>query len=456
MLFPEKESSTVEWKEEVPKNNQIVKTIIGFANQFGGRLIIGVADSGTVVGIQESQVDELDESIMKLIYDNSFPPILPSIYSLRFDEKLVLVIEVSQGMNKPYFVKNEGLSEGTYIRLGAMTIKATSEIIQELQHQSRGIHYDSLPVYNASKDDLNLVAIESFLKTRKGGAHIVNVTDPLLRSYHLITEEHSRIYPTVAGILLFGKQPGFYLPQSFIICTCFSGHVGRDGILASKDCQGTLFEQFEAAYAWLWDILNKSSMIKGLKRKDLLEIPEEAIREALLNSLLHRNWRIQGPNRISVYPTRIEFFSPGVFPGPLQIGQLELGMTHSRNHTITKVFRETGYIESLGSGFPTIFKTFRSAGLEKPQVTEGVEFVKCILPRKKKHITGNRIDDLIFDLFAGKDIITSKEVARAANISAATATRTLNHLIDGGKLQRHGQGPTTHYTLVEKEGNNKK
>ena len=331
-----------------------------------------------------------------------------------------------------------------------MTVKATSEIINELQLQSRGISFDVLPVYNASINDLDLARLEAFLKSRKGGARSDKITDELLKSYHLITEEHARSYPTVASILLFGKQPQRILPQSFTICTQFSGHVGRDGILASKDCDGTLFQQFETAYAWLWDTLNKKSTIKGLKRTDQLEIPEEALREALLNSLLHRNWRIQGPNRISVYPTRVEFFSPGVFPGPLRIGQLELGMTHSRNHALTKIFREAGYIESLGSGFPTIFNTYQKAGLEKPQVLEGVEFVKCILPRNKLRITGNPVYDSIVALFAGKDTITKREVMKTANISSATATRLLAKLVEEGKLHRHGAGPAIYYTLNSK------
>lgn len=451
MLFTEKESSTLELKQELPKNNQIVKTIIAFANQFGGRLMIGIADNGSIVGIPTNSADELTETLFKLIYDNSAPPILPSIYSLRFEEKLVLVIEVSQGMNKPYFVKSEGLTNGTYIRLGSMTVKATAEIINELQQQSRGISFDILPVYNASLEDLDFQSIEAFLKSRKNGARKSKVTNELLRAYHLICEEHAKSYPTVAGILLFGKQPQKFFPQSYMICTQFSGHIGREGIVASKDCEGTLFQQFESAYAWLWDTLNKSSAFKGLKRQDSLEIPEEAVREALLNALLHRNWRIQGPNRISIYPTRVEFFSPGVFPGPLRIGQLELGMTHSRNHVITKIFREAGYIESLGSGFPTIFNTYRKAGLEKPQVTEGVEFVKCILPRSKLKETGNHMIDIILSLFAAKDTITKREVIKAANVSSATATRLLSQLTADKKLRRHGSGPKTFYSLELKK-----
>ena len=247
----------------------------------------------------------------------TIPLPLFSLPSILCDLKisLYLLSKYLKESSKPYFVKSVGLSEGTYIRLGAMTVKATPEIINELQLQSRGINYDTLPVYSASLNDLDLLSVGAFLKSRKGGARSDEITDELLRSYHLITDEHARSYPTVAGILLFGKQPQRTLPQTFTICTQFSGHIGREGILAGKDCEGTLFQQFETAYAWLWDILNKKSIIKGLKREDHLELPEIALREALLNSLLHRNWRIQGPNRISVYPTRVEFFSPGVFQG---------------------------------------------------------------------------------------------------------------------------------------------
>lgn len=451
MLFKEKESSTLEFKQDIPKNNQIVKTVIGFANQFGGKLLIGINDNGSIIGIPANSADELTDSLFKLIYDNTVPPILPSIYSLRFEDKLVLVIEVSKGMNKPYFVKSEGLNDGTYIRLGAMTVKANAEIIDELQQQSRGISYDILPLYNASVKDLDFSKIEAFLQKRKNGTKKVAVTNDILKAYSLITEEHTRLYPTVCGMLLFGKDPQNFLPQSYTICAQFSGHIGREGIITTKDCVGNLFQQFESTFDWLWNTLNKSSEIKGLRRKDSLEVPEIAIREALLNSFLHRNWRIQGPNRICVYPTRIEFFSPGVFPGPLNIGQLELGMTRSRNHAIMKIFREAGYIESLGSGFPSIFNSYRKAGLDHPQVIEGVEFVKCILPRSKFQESGDPRCNMILSILTTKDSLTKRDVMQAITISTAGATRLLAELTKNKTLKRHGSGPTTYYTLYKKK-----
>src|SRR5262245_38876091 len=133
MLFPEEESSLLEFKRDIPKNDQIVKTVIGFANQNGGRIVIGVADDRTIKGIPENVIQDAMEKIQHSIYDNSHPVIMPAIYSRRFDDKLVLVVDVSRGNNKPYFKKSEGLANGTYIRLGVVTAKATPEMIQELQ-----------------------------------------------------------------------------------------------------------------------------------------------------------------------------------------------------------------------------------------------------------------------------------------------------------------------------------
>ncbi len=171
-------------------------------------------------------------------------------------------------------------------------------------------------------------------------------------------------------------------------------------------------------------------------------MPKTLVRKGLCQNSTQRR---KGPNRILVYPNRVGFFSPGVFPGPLRVGQLELGMTHSRNHAIMKVFREAGYIKSLGSGFPTIFHTYRKANLEKPQVMEGVEFVKCILPRSRLHTTEDPAYNSILELFSRKNAITKREVMKEANISSATATRLLAKLTENGKLKRLGKGPATYY-----------
>ena len=127
--YPGQESSTLEFKRALPHKNQIIHTIIGFCNLFGGRLVIGVNDDGTIRGINEEKVGEIIESLEQSIYHSCTPTILPEIYTQRFSKKLVLIIEVSLGMNKPYFHTSEGLSNGTYIRSGSLTVKASPEMI---------------------------------------------------------------------------------------------------------------------------------------------------------------------------------------------------------------------------------------------------------------------------------------------------------------------------------------
>src|SRR4051812_29806467 len=117
MKYPESESSTLELKREPPKNRQIVKTVVGFCNTYGGRLILGVADNRDVIGLDDALIDEIMEHVDKTIADSCSPQIMPRVYTQRFEDKSVLIIEVSEGMSKPYFRCSEGLKNGVFIRL---------------------------------------------------------------------------------------------------------------------------------------------------------------------------------------------------------------------------------------------------------------------------------------------------------------------------------------------------
>jgi len=178
-------------------------------------------------------------SLDKAICEASHPAIIPRIYAQRFGERSVLTIEVSAGMSKPYFRKSEGMDRGTYIRIGRNTMRATPEMIEELQWQSRGIDFETLPQYRSSKEDLDLAAFQLFLDTRKNHAH-TEANDSMLRAYHLLVSEHAKLVPTHAGLLLFGKHPQQFLPEAMIICSHFEGITGRNTI-ATVDCEGTLF-----------------------------------------------------------------------------------------------------------------------------------------------------------------------------------------------------------------------
>lgn len=444
--YPDMESSLLEFKKEVPKNDQIIKTIIGFCNQKGGKLVIGVADDRTVVGLPEATVEHLLESLDHAIYEACHPTIIPVISQQRFEDKTVVIISVSAGMNKPYFRKSEGLNHGTYIRVGRSTVKATREIIDELMWQCHNIDFEKLPVYQATPDSLDKTLVQEFLSKRRNQA-AAQVSEDVLKSYSLVVEEHHKVYPTHAGLLLFGKDLQHYLSEAMIICCHFRGVEGRDAI-ASFDCTGTLFNQYKQAHYFIMQRLFHSFSIRGMKREEKLELPEVAFREALLNLLIHRNYHHPAPSKIFIYDDRIEFFSPGNFMGPIKPDQLLKGITYLRNPAVCKVFREAGLVEKMGTGFIQIFKSYENWGLPKPQIIEGENFVKCILPRayNRAALSSQEID--LLSLFQAQDEITIHQVMSKYAVSRATAQRWLQNLIAEKKIERIGKTRNIRYKRV--------
>ena len=175
-----------------------------------------------------------------------------------------------------------------------------------------------------------------------------------------------------------------------------------------------------------------------------MEIPEIAVRELLLNAIIHRNYHIRAPSKVAIYENRIEIFSPGSFPSPFP--NLHMGLTDVRNMILCNIFRQAGYIEKLGSGFLTVFDSYAKSGLPDPEIINGDNFVKCILPRqgfgKREHITEKQ---KILQLILSTDLLSVSDVISALHIPRSTASRYLGELTAEGKIMRSGQGKGTRY-----------
>lgn len=450
MKYPGKESARLEFKKEIPTKQQVIKTIVAFCNHFGGKLIVGVEDNGTICGVDESKIDSLIDSLNQSIFQSCTPTILPSIYSQRFDTKLVIIIEVTQGMNRPYFVSSLGMNDGVFIRAGANTMKADAAIINELNFLNKGFSADEKPVYSASIENLDSEKfkqhLDSWRKTYQQGA----IQEQLIQ-YKLIVHEHQKIYPTIAGLLLFGKESDRYLPEAFIICSHFKGTSGRE-VVSTIDATGSLLEQAATCINWIQSRLNHSFSIDGAaSRHQTLEIPEEAIREIVINAIVHRDYNINAPIKIAIYDDRIEIFSPGGFPGPLDTEHLEMGITYIRNHIISRIFREAGLVEKLGSGFLTVFESYRSRNLPKPTVIEGMAYIKCILPRApEQHAPVEKsIHNQIMEMFYQMPELKPQDVVEQFSVSRQSASRYLAKLVNEGRIIRSGKGPSVTYKKNE-------
>lgn len=452
MKYTEKESSTLELKESLPQNNQIVKTVIGFCNQKGGKIILGVSNEGTVKGLSESELEHALEYLDKTIFDSTCPPINPWIYTQILGDKTVLVIEVGPGMNKPYYLKKEGPEKGVYVRLGRSTMQAPPDIIKELIWEAQGRSYDTMPVLHAQQDDLDPKKITRFLDVRTQDKKNIISLDAAMKAYQLVVQLHAHSYPTVAGMLLFGHNPNNFFSEAFIICTSFAGIQGREA-LATRDCEGTLFEQYALAYNFVLSQLNRSFVIRDSIREEEYEIPPVAIREAIINALVHRNYHIPSPIKISIYNDRIEIFSPGSFMGPIKPDEMQMGLTYTRNRAIAKVFREAGYSEKLGTGFIIIFSSFKERGLREPVIMEGMNFVKCVFfrptPTAQPRITlENDILTAILNLFDSSVELSVADILKRLSIARSTLGRKLIELVEKGYLEKVGSSRMTRYKLA--------
>ena len=446
--YPEPESSTLELKSILPKSEQIIKTIISFCNHHGGKIVVGVADDRTIIGLPERELDDSMQWVEKAVYEASFPPFIPRVSLQRIGDKALLIIEVSSGMNKPYYRRSEGIEKGTYIRVGRNTVRATPETIEELRWQTAGIHFESLPIHRATINDLDKKLFTAFMQNRKNDGE-VEFSIEMLKAYGLVVTEHAHHYPTTAGILLFGKAPQKYFSEAMCICTHFQGIEGRE-VIATVDCEGDLFRQFNTAYDFVLTRLTTAFTIEGPKRTEKLEIPKKAIREAILNAFIHRNYHIQAPIKLAVWANRIEIFSPGAFPGPIDVNNLRTGRSYIRNPNICKAFREAGYIEKLGSGFIVMLDSYQSYNLPPPQVIDGGDYVKCILSRPSPYGKYQETEDLqarILALFQAYPELPTKEIIQALGVARTTLHRALTSLLEANVLERTGHTKATRYRL---------
>lgn len=269
MRHPHKESSTLEFKRHLPeKKLSIIKTVVAFSNTYGEQVVIGVDDNGHISGIDEEHIEQMCDDLTRSIYASVAPSIFPSIYTKQIESRLTIVIDIPEGTNKPYHLNSKELDNSTYVRLGAHTMLATADIIHQLQWQGQRQRkfLDEMPVYEASENDIDSDLFNQFLaKSRQKNTDIDTIN--MLYHYEILVKDRGRVYSTVGGLLLFGKNIQKFFPEAFIICSHFSGVSGR-GALATRDSTGNLMRQHKDTIAFILSRLNTSYEIVGAGRRD--------------------------------------------------------------------------------------------------------------------------------------------------------------------------------------------
>ena len=415
------------------------------------------------MGIDDHDLFDLQDKIASIVADNCYPVIVPDIYTVNIEGKLLLVIEVVRGNLKPYFFKNQGKAKGTYIRLGATNRAADIETIAELERQKRHISYDEEICYETTFSEIDITALSNrFAKLGK------ELTEDKLLNLKLIKAENGTIYPTNALMILLGK-----FPHCTVKCARFKGTT-MSVFTDKKEYEGDIFTVLENTQSFVLNHINLKGEIKGLHRTDTYEIPVPALREAIINALVHRDYINQGRDiKVGIYDDVVNIVSPGGLPYQITIEDVFSGRSEARNRAIARVFRELNLIEQWGSGVKRIISNCLDQGLKHPIIQEKNDFfdVEIIRPQEddKSFVPSenpNPTDDygqlrMITDDYKSltnyeKEIllylqkhnyITRRIVVELLSLQKTKAHEILSFLVEKGLLKKEGNGRSTSYSL---------
>jgi len=342
------ESRRLEFKEAWPKGDQIARTAVAFANGAGGKIVFGVKNKPReIIGIPDDKLFALEERVANYIFDRCTPTIIPEIYIQNVEGNPLLVVEIFSGFQKPFYLKNKGKRNGTYVRIGSVNRLASEEVLIALERDKRKISYDEVVVYEFAAEQLDLKQFITDYTASSGKP----LSEEKLLNLGLFVLERETLFPTHAA-LLFSESPerNRFFPYAKIECARFKGtetKVFLDQATMNEPIYGTI----ESCMAFIKRNISLGSRIGEIYREDRWEYPLEAVREAIINAVVHRDYGIQGSDiKVAIFDDMLEITSPGPLPDTLPPDALGTGRSEIRNRVLAPIFKDLKLIEAWGTG----------------------------------------------------------------------------------------------------------
>ena len=426
------ESPQLELKEQI--NAEFKKEIIAFANTDGGEIYVGIARDGSITGIADPESEM--EKIGNMIRDGIKPDLTAytSIERVEDDGKNLIRVSVSRGLKRPYHLTDKGLKPtGVFVRHGVSSVPATDEAIRQMLRESDGTTFDKMRSIN---QELTFDYAEKTFQTSQVAFDAVHK-----RTLGLIDVDG---YYTNAALLL-SDQCGH-----IIRCAVYEG-TGKNKFKTRKEFSGSILKQMDDAYSFLSLNNNLRATFDGLRRIDHADYPEEAMREALVNAVVHRDYDYSGSIIINIYDDRMEFISLGGLVKGLTLADIRGGVSQPRNAVIANVFYRLELIESYGTGIQKILESYAGCGIEPKFAPAPASFV-VTLPNRNTAETaasdpGLSREENILRLMAKQGAVTRKDVEQLLGCSSFPANKALAALVEQGKIVKTGAARGTKYVL---------
>lgn len=429
------EDQKTELKVELTKD--IKKEIVAFANTNDGIIYIGIDDSGNVIGLKNANKDL--ESLSGMIREGikSDLTLYTKIYIERIENKDIIIVKVSEAPNKPYYLADKGLkTSGVYLRHGNASVQANEEVIKKMLIESNSNSFEN----NISNiQDLHFNYLREIFKR-----YNIEIDDNKFKTLNItnLNNEYTNL-----GLLLSDECP------YSIKCAIFNGN-NKLEFKDRKEFTGSVLKQVNDTFEYL-DLYNKTKgKIIGLERIDTKDYPEYALRESLLNAIIHRDYNFTGSILISLFDDHFEITSLGGLVKGLSIEDLYNGVSESRNPNLANIFYRLKYVESFGTGIGRIIESYKEYDKE-PLILNSENVFKVTLYNvnyvKDESIkilpTNLTQEEQIIEYLKKNNKINRIIVESLLEVSKTRANDILNNMINNNILVQTGTGKNTYYVL---------
>jgi len=358
------EDSKTQFKKQFNSVDSLAAEISAMANTQGGMILVGVSDNGEITGVENLQ--RLNQMISNACSQKTEPPLSVITENILYEDKIILIINVPQGSDKPYAVNKSDF----WIKVGADKRRASREELRRLMQSSHALYADETPVSDTNIENLDMYLFRQFYEETYGmsieetGIPIENILA------NLKLAKDGKL--TLSGLLIFGKYSEIIKPQYIIKAVAFAGDdLGVSEYLDSEDINYPLFSAFKNGMAFLKRNLRKIQKNQPFNTLGISEIPETALEEAYVNALIHRDYFINSGIRLFVFDSRVEIISPGRLPNNVTVESMKYGIQIVRNPILLSFANKVKIpYRGIGSGVRRMIGECRKADIPEPEFIE--------------------------------------------------------------------------------------
>lgn len=486
MLFDEiqkGETDSLEFKRDMPDDHlKFLKTAVAFANCNGGRIVFGVDDDRSIVGVDPLGAFRLADRVVDTISNSCAPQMAVSTEVATVARKNVVVVSVPMGMSTPYFIKSLGKANGTFVRVGATTRLADEDTVSELEFTGAGKTFDSQVCrgLDISEKEIGKLCNSMYRLARANcekeseKRDVRKVTAAQLEDWGVLVRSGDKLLPTYAFALLAGSRKFW----SEVQCAVFRGET-KANFIDRREFTGPITRQLDQAFDYALSKINMGMELHGIYRHDVYEIPPGAIRELIVNALVHRQYI--NPHaasiQVALYDTHLDITSPGGLPHGMTVELMNEGHSRARNKALALACRYMRLIEEWGSGIPRIRQMLADAGLKPLEViNNGISVTfrlwrpfgnattvktmgkadeknDAVTENVTRNVTRNvarktKLQKDILDSVAGKLGITQEELAQRFGVARMTIMRNMARLVSEGLLRHVGPDKGGHWEVA--------